>query len=66
MVPSECPISGSATLANPDSFPGYEHQKPSPDGHDGGSPGSQEGRHFENGELPRHLYERWNGVKRAA
>nr|KAF6424637.1 cilia and flagella associated protein 43 [Molossus molossus] len=32
------------------SVTGQRNQTPSPDGHDGRSSGSQEGRHFENGD----------------
>lgn len=64
MLP-EGQVSVLATLPDPGSFPGPRHKAPSPDGHDGRSSGSQEGRYFENGEISGHSYGRWNGVERA-
>lgn len=64
LVPLECSLSQwpSLTLALSQ---GPWLKTPSPHGHDGRSSGSQEGRHFENGEIPGHPYGRWNGMEQA-
>lgn len=65
LVLPEGQISVLAALPDRGSSLGPQHKAPSPDGHDGRSSGSQEGRYFENGKTSGRSYGRWNGGKKS-